>query len=245
MSSQIERAQLHSQALRNASAAEVAAWAVETFKGGLTIASSFGAEDVVLIDLFYRADNNVRIFTLDTGRLHDETYEVMDKIRKHYPGLNLEVYFPNQIAVQNLTRDKGFFSFRDSIDNRKECCNIRKVEPLQRALNNADAWVTGLRREQSVTRGDLQKVEVGGPGHPDICKINPLLEWSEEDVWDYIRDFDVPYNALHDKDFPSIGCAPCTRAILSGEDVRAGRWWWESPDTRECGLHPTPRKKAS
>ena len=243
MSTEQEATQ-YADELEAKSAQDVIAWAVGKFGNRITVASSFGLEDVVLIDLFYKADPNTRIFTLDTGRLNNETYQVMDACRAKYPGLNLEVYFPQTQSVQELEEKKGFFSFRESVENRKECCGIRKVEPLGRALGDADAWVTGLRRAQSVTRTDLAKVEIDH-GHNDMFKVNPLLDWSEQDLWDYIKENNVPYNALHDQNVPSIGCEPCTRAIKPGEDVRAGRWWWESPDTKECGLHPVEEKAAS
>ena len=214
---------------------EILHWAVETYGTTLSLACSFGAEDVVLIDKLVKIQPQARIFVLDTGRLHQETYDVMERCRLRY-GINFEVFTPNTAALQDLIRLKGPSSFRDSIDNRKECCGIRKVEPLRRALAGQTAWITGLRRQQSVTRVSLPKVE-SDAAHGGITKINPLADWTEEQVWEYIRANKVPYNALHDKGFPSIGCAPCTRAIQPGEDVRAGRWWWESPEHKECGLH--------
>ncbi len=210
-------------------------WSVGEFGNGLVLASSFGAEDVVLIDLLCRVSPSPRMFFIDTGRLHQETYDVIDRIRSRY-SIQIETYFPRMDDLQALVRAKGANSFYESIDNRKECCRIRKVEPLSRALADADAWVTGLRRSQSVTRSGLPMVELD-EGHGGILKINPLADWSEEQVWDYIRANDVPYNKLHDAGFPSIGCAPCTRAVQPGEDIRAGRWWWESPEHKECGLH--------
>ena len=177
----------------------------------------------------------ISIFTLDTGRLPEETYEVMDQIRRKYE-LDIVSYFPDKTAVEKMEREKGFYSFRESIANRKECCGIRKVEPLNRALGTLDAWVTGLRREQAVTRAALPKVETD-TAHGNIAKLNPLAEWTTAQVWDHIRKNGVPYNGLHDKNYPSIGCAPCTRAVKPGEDIRAGRWWWETPEQKECGLH--------
>ncbi len=180
----------------------------------------------------------VVIFTLDTGRLPEETYEVMDRIRQRY-GVRITSYFPDKAAVEKLEREKGFYSFRESVENRKECCGIRKVEPLNRALAGLDAWITGLRRDQAVTRTDLPKVELDA-AHRNIVKVNPIAEWTTEQVWAHIRAKNVPYNKLHDKNYPSIGCAPCTRAVKPGEDIRAGRWWWESPEHKECGLHVKP-----
>jgi phosphoadenosine phosphosulfate reductase len=159
----------------------------------------------------------------------------MDKIKEKY-NIKIEVFFPNRESVEKMVFEHGFNLFYKSVELRKLCCKVRKVEPLNIALRTVDAWICGLRREQSVTRVDVKKVEVDTV-HNNILKINPLIDWTEKDVWDYIRRNDVPYNALHDKNYPSIGCAPCTRAIKPGEDIRAGRWWWESPDKKECGLH--------
>ncbi len=223
------------------SAVALLQWSLKEFSSKMAVASSFGAEDVVLIDIMVKLDPTVKIFTLDTGRLNEETYEVMDKVRRKY-GVSIESFFPQAQAVEKLEREKGFYSFRESIENRKECCAIRKVEPLNRALKGLDAWVTGLRRAQAVTRTTLQKVELD-EAHNGIYKINPLADWSEEDIKSYIKKNAVPYNRLHDEGYPSIGCAPCTRAIKEGEDVRAGRWWWENPEHKECGLHLKPKEK--
>ena len=221
--------------LESQDAQAVLRWAVEAFFPGIGFASSFGAEDVVVIDLLSKVKREVTVFTLDTGRLPEETYEVMDRIRERY-GISLVSYFPDKAAVEKLEREKGFYSFRKSVENRKECCGIRKVEPLGRALAGLDAWITGLRREQAVTRTGLPKVEID-TAHRGIAKVNPLADWTTGQVWDYVRKHDVPYNPLHDRNYPSIGCAPCTRAVRPGEDIRAGRWWWELPEHKECGLH--------
>ncbi len=215
-------------------------WGIETFPR-MAFASSFGAEDVAVIDLLSRVDpeHRVTIFTLDTGRLHEETYEVMDRIREKY-GVRIISYFPARESVEKLEREKGFYSFRQSVENRKECCGIRKVQPLNRALAGQDAWITGLRREQAVTRTVLPKVEPDA-AHGGMAKLNPIADWTTQRVWDTIREHQVPYNRLHDLNFPSIGCSPCTRAIRPGEDIRAGRWWWEMPEHKECGLHIKPR----
>jgi phosphoadenosine phosphosulfate reductase len=211
-------------------------WVVDRFGvQSVALACSFGAEDVVLVDIIARHHRNLPIFVLDTGRLHQETYDVMDRCRERY-GLDFEIYNPQTIPLQAMLRERGPNSFYRSVDDRKTCCEIRKVEPLRRALAGREAWITGLRREQSVTRTSLAKIE-RDDAHGGIAKLNPLADWTEERVWEYIRAHDVPYNALHDRGFPSIGCAPCTRAIHPGEDVRAGRWWWESPEHKECGLH--------
>lgn len=229
------------KSLEHKTAQEVLKWGVEQFFPRVGLASSFGAEDVVLIDMLVKSDPKVPIFTLDTGRLNEETYDVMDRIRQKY-GIVIKSYFPNFERVERLEREKGFYSFRKSIENRKECCGIRKVEPLGRALAELDAWITGLRRAQAVTRADVPKVEVD-TAHGSMVKLNPLADWSEEQVWEYIRANQVPYNTLHDQGYPSIGCAPCTRAIKPGEDIRAGRWWWETPEQKECGLHVKPSAK--
>lgn len=223
------------QRLESQGAEEVLRWAFERYHPRIALASSFGAEDVVLIDMMTKLNPKARIFTLDTGRLNQETYDVMDRIREQY-GVQIEVMFPRAEAVEAMVREKGMNLFYDSIENRKECCGVRKVEPLNRALRELDAWITGLRRQQSVTRTEVAKVEVD-ESHNKIVKVNPLADWSRDQVWDYIHKNSVPYNKLHDLGYPSIGCAPCTRAVKPGEDERAGRWWWENPDTKECGLH--------
>ncbi|MCM8794395.1 MAG: phosphoadenylyl-sulfate reductase [Candidatus Omnitrophica bacterium] len=221
-------------------AREILKWASDQFAPRLGIASSFGLEDVVLIDLLCSIDPKKRfiLFTLDTGRLHEETYEVMERIRQKY-GIQIKTYFPDATAVEKLEREKGLYSFRESVANRKECCGIRKVESLKRALRELDAWVTGLRREQGVTRTDIPKIEYDETGK-GLVKLNPIADWTSERVWSYIREKEVPYNKLHDQGFPSIGCSPCTRAVKPGEDIRAGRWWWENPEHKECGLHVKP-----
>lgn len=213
-------------------------WVLERFHPRIALATSLQAEEMVILDIAWKTNPGVRVFTLDTGRLHEETYMIMEQIREKY-GISVESYFPQRQAVEALERERGFYSFRRSVEERKYCCGIRKVEPLGRAVNGLDAWITGLRREQAVTRGMVGKVEAD-ESHGGIIKVNPLADWSGEQVWDYIRAHDIPYNALHDVGFPSIGCAPCTRAIKPGEDIRAGRWWWEMPETKECGLHVTP-----
>lgn len=222
---------------------EVLKWAVDEFSPELALASSFGAEDVVLIDMLVKIAPTTRIFTLDTGRLNEETYDVMERIRQKYK-ISIESYFPDFKKVEALERQKGFYSFRESIENRKECCRIRKVEPLGRALQGLKAWITGVRREQSVTRSGVEQVEKDA-AHGGIFKINPLADWTEDQVRDYIRKHDVPANKLHELGYPSIGCAPCTRAVKPGEDFRSGRWWWESPEHKECGLHASRPKTRS
>jgi phosphoadenosine phosphosulfate reductase len=197
-------------------------------------ANSLGAEDMVLTDLIVKAKLPIEIFSLDTGRLPLETYDLMAAVDKHY-GLKLKIYFPQAEEVESYVRNHGINAFYESITLRKACCYARKVEPLKRALAGKRAWITGMRAEQAATRGNLAFREYDeGNG---LEKFNPLSDWSEKEVWTYIKQNGVPYNALHDKFYPSIGCAPCTRAISLGEDVRSGRWWWEDPTSKECGLH--------
>lgn len=220
--------------LEGLSPERILAWAAAEYETDIVLASSFGAEDVVLIDMIQREQLPIPVITLDTGRLHEETYDAMERIRQRY-GVSVRSYFPESDAVERLERESGFYSFRESLEARKACCGIRKVAPLMRALAGLAAWVTGLRRDQAVTRGDTPAVEWDAAN--GLVKVNPLVAWTEADVWAYIRTHDVPYNVLHDQGFPSIGCAPCTRAIRPGEDLRAGRWWWELPEYKECGLH--------
>jgi len=227
-----------------ASAETVLGWALDKFSPRIALACSFQAEESVLIDMMHRLRGaDFRIFTLDTGRLNQETYDCMDAIRARY-GISVEVYLPEATKVQDMVRVGGVNLFYESVDQRKLCCAVRKVEPLNRALKNLDAWMTGLRREQAVTRGGFSKVEVD-KDHGGILKINPLVEWSYDDVWNYVRENNVPFNRLHKQGYPSIGCAPCTRAVKPGEDLRAGRWWWENPETKECGLHLTNHEISS
>ncbi|MCE2860121.1 MAG: phosphoadenylyl-sulfate reductase [Oxalobacteraceae bacterium] len=197
-------------------------------------ASSLAAEDMVITDLILRAKLPITIFTLETGRLHAETVGMIDRIRETY-AYEVVLYKPEAAAVASYVAANGLNAFYDNIEMRKECCRIRKVEPLKRALTGKQAWITGQRRAQSTTRSELAMQEHDA-AH-GLQKFNPLADWSEDDVWHYIRSHQVPYNPLHEKGYPSIGCEPCTRAIEPGEDIRAGRWWWESPDSKECGLH--------
>lgn len=229
------------EAVDEGSAQHVLEWAVKTFAPHIALASSFGAEDVVLIDMLTRIDKHARIFALDTGRLPAETYAAIEAIRERY-GVAVQVLFPSSDAVEAMVRQRGVNLFYRTVEDRKQCCGVRKVEPLGRALAGLDAWITGLRREQSVSRARVRKAEVDSD-HGGIVKVNPLADWSGDQVWAYIRAHDVPYNALHDQGYPSIGCAPCTRPVGPGEDLRAGRWWWEQdPAAKECGLHPGGRR---
>jgi phosphoadenosine phosphosulfate reductase len=228
-----EIAELNKQ-FTDATPIEIITYFIEKHKDKIALASSLGAEDQVLTQMVTSVSKEAQIFTLDTGRLFPETYDLIDRTSKKYK-VNLKVYFPKPEAIQKMVNEKGINLFFDSIENRKECCYNRKLEPLKRAFEGLEVWICGLRAEQSVTRTDIQVVE--WDENNNILKINPLANWTEEEIWDYIKTNKIPYNPLHDKDYPSIGCQPCTRAIMPGEDVRAGRWYWENPDTKECGLH--------
>ena len=207
---------------------------IEAEHAPAVLANSFGAEDMVLTDLIVKHAPRIGIFSLDTGRLPQETYDLMKEVADRY-GVRLQVYFPDNRAVEEFVSEHGVNAFYDSVELRKACCRIRKVEPLRRALAGKQAWVTGLRREQAPTRQNLGVSEWDADN--GLQKFSPLIEWTQIDVWSYIREFGVPYNKLHDRHYPSIGCAPCTRAITAGEDNRDGRWWWEDPESKECGLH--------
>ena len=229
--------------LRGAHPTAVIAWAAERFGSRIAVASSFSIEDCVVIDLAVKAASKagaggaggVRVFALDTGRLPDETYMTAERVRAKYD-VEIEWQFPDRVAVEALVRGKGLYSFRDSLEGRHECCGLRKVEPLGRALAGLEAWMTGLRNEQSVTRAHTPEVEVDH-GHGGIAKLNPLVHWTMADVRAYADTHRVPIHPLHDRGYPSIGCAPCTRAVKPGEHPRAGRWWWEDPENKECGIH--------
>jgi phosphoadenosine phosphosulfate reductase len=224
--------------LEKASPQEVLQWALSTFGRSVALAWS-GAEDVAVLDMMHRIDPKAaRVFTLDTGRLNPETYELIDEVQAKYK-IAVEILFPDAAAVEKMVGAKGINLFYRSLENRKECCGVRKVEPLSRMLRSLDGWITGLRRTQAVTRGKLAKVEIDF-GHDKIVKVNPLADWTTPQVFDYLKANGVPTNKLHALGYPSIGCAPCTRAVKPGEDERAGRWWWENPDSKECGLHPSP-----
>lgn len=220
--------------LQGKSAEEVLKAAVAEFPGKVSFANSLGAEDQVITDLIVKLKLDIPIFTLDTGLLYNESYNLIAETEKKY-NIKIKVYSPDVEEVEKMISEDGKDLFRKSLDLRKKCCHVRKLEPLKRALAGSEAWVCGLRREQSVTRGDISEIDWDEVHR--MPKFNPLVEWSEEDVWKYIKENKVPYNELHDKGFRSIGCACCTRAVKPGEDVRAGRWWWESPEQKECGLH--------
>ncbi len=218
---------------------EILRFAFKEFDKRLTFASSFGEEDQVLTHMISLAAPEIKIFTLDTGRLFSQTYELIAKVQKRYP-MPIAIYFPDAKDVEQMVEQRGINLFYESVENRKLCCGIRKVQPLKRALKNVDAWISGLRRGQSVTRSDIEVFEFDSAN--EKIKINPLIDWTLEKVREYIKINNVDVNPLHQQGFVSIGCAPCTRAIKEGEDIRAGRWWWEHPEQKECGLHNTPRR---
>lgn len=216
------------------SAQEVLAFMFHEFNGKVGFSTSLGLEDQVITHMLFTIAPSAYMFTLDTGRLFPETYDLLDITQKKY-NITIEVFVPQAEKVQEMVNSKGINLFYDSVENRQLCCSIRKLEPLSRAFAGLDAWVCGLRKGQSPTRKDMKVFEWDTKN--EILKVNPLIDWSEQDVWNYIKENNVPYNRLHDKGFPSIGCQPCTRAIMPGEDIRSGRWWWENPETKECGLH--------
>jgi len=208
----------------------------EQYPGLITFSTSFGWEDQVLTDLIFKNNIPIEVFTLETGRLFPETYYVWNRTLEIYQQ-PIHAYFPQTEAIQQLVEKKGPSSFYESVENRKECCHIRKIEPLKRALQGKKIWVTGIRAEQSINRHDMTNLEWDESNQ--LLKFHPLFDWSLEEVKAYIKEHNVVYNTLHDKGFPSIGCAPCTRAVAPGEDFRAGRWWWEDQSKKECGLHAT------
>jgi phosphoadenosine phosphosulfate reductase len=208
--------------------------AVAEFKN-VCYANSLGSESVVLTDLIWSAVPQIDIFSIDTGRLYPETYELIERLQKRY-GRPLRIYYPDAAALENWVGEHGINGFRDGLEQRRGCCATRKVEPFRRAISGRNAWVTGIRRGQSASRALAAPVE--WDREYGLHKVSPLLEWSENEIWEYIRKKRLPYNSLHDSGFPSIGCAPCTRAVQAGEGERSGRWWWERNDSRECGLHP-------
>lgn len=206
--------------------------------GDIVYSNSLGAEAMVLTDIIWSRGLPIEIFTIDTGRLHEETYSLLDRLQRRY-GKRITLYYPEAARLESFVAHNGINGFYNGVEERMSCCHIRKVEPFRRAIAGRKAWVTGVRRQQSATRAQTEVIEWDA-GH-GLHKVSPLLDWTDQDVWDYIRARKLPYNPLHDRGYPSIGCAPCTRAIEPGQDSRAGRWWWENPDSRECGLHPRIR----
>ena len=213
---------------------EMLAHCCRTYPGKVAFGTSLGAEDQVLTDMIAKAGLDLLFFTLDTGRHFQETFDIMDITEKKY-GIRIHLFFPNPEEVEEMVAEKGINLFYSSVENRKRCCQVRKINPLSRALAGKSIWISGLRREQSVTRQLVNGIEWDENHH--LYKLNPLSDWTELQVWNYLKEHHVPYNGLHDKGFPSIGCQPCTRAIQPGEETRAGRWWWELPEYKECGLH--------
>jgi phosphoadenosine phosphosulfate reductase len=222
------------QTLAKANAEKILTKVATLFPGKIKFASSLGYEDQIITHFIAKKNLPIPIFTLDTGRLFPETYDLIDRTVARYK-TNIEVYFPDYKQVEEMVNQKGINLFYHSVENRKLCCGVRKTEPLKRALSGLDAWITGLRREQAVTRTHMQAIE--WDAMHGLIKVNPLINWTVGEVEQFIKKEGIPYNKLHDKGFPSIGCQPCTRAIEPGEDIRAGRWWWEQPEQKECGLH--------
>ncbi len=213
---------------------EVLSYFLEAYRGHIALASSLSIEDQVLTAMICRIRPETRIFTLDTGRLFPETYSLIERTNMTY-GIKIQLFFPDYKQVEKMVAEHGVNLFYENVEKRRLCCHIRKLEPLKRAFDGLKVWICGLRHEQSVTRTDIRMVEWDEPHR--LLKLNPLINWTEKQVWDYIHGHGVPYNKLHDQGFPSIGCQPCTRAVKPGEDIRAGRWWWENPLHKECGLH--------
>ena len=215
---------------------DVLEWGLGRFGERLSLSTAFQDGDVALIDMAYRIDPEVRVFSIDTGRLPQETHDLIEELRERYAGLRLELLSPDGGQVQRLVDRHGPNLFLRSVEQRLLCCNVRKVQPLTRHLATLDAWITGLRRDQWASRTDIRKIEIDHD-HGGIVKLNPLAEWAEDEVWDYVRERDVPYHPLYDRGYTSIGCAPCTRALAPGEQSRDGRWWWEENAPKECGVH--------
>ncbi len=213
---------------------EVLSYFLEAYRGHIALASSLSIEDQVLTAMICRIRPETRIFTLDTGRLFPETYSLIERTNMTY-GIKIQLFFPDYKQVEKMVAEHGVNLFYENVEKRRLCCHIRKLEPLKRAFDGLKVWICGLRHEQSVTRTDIRMVEWDEPHR--LLKLNPLINWTEKQVWGYIHGHGVPYNKLHDQGFPSIGCQPCTRAVKPGEDIRAGRWWWENPLHKECGLH--------
>jgi len=216
-------------------AQDLVKWGLDSFHPAVGLACSFSLEDVILVHMAVQVMPDARIFAIDTGRLNKETYQCADAVRRRL-NVNIEWHFPERQAVEKMEREEGLYSFRENLEARHECCRIRKVEPLSRALSGLKAWITGLRREQGVTRSELKAIACD-EAHGGIIKISPLAAWEFEQLWNYSQQHNLPYNRLYDCGYPSIGCEPCTRAVKPGEDSRAGRWWWERPEHKECGLH--------
>ncbi len=223
------------QQFEKSSASEILSWAVKSFGKSFAIATSLQKEDMVLVDLASRTGGEFRLFTLDTGRVPEETYQMMETVRQRY-GIPIELVFPDRDEVERMTAQHGPNLFYQSVAARKLCCEVRKVKPLERKLREFQAWATGLRREQTAARADIRKVDQAG----GLIKLNPLADWTASDVEQYVHTHGIPVHPLYARGFASIGCAPCTRPIQIGESERAGRWWWEQEGPRECGIHFAP-----
>ena len=237
-------AEIESGRLERLDATGILTWGIKNFHPRLALSASFGApEGMALLHMMHRIEPASRVFVLDTGRIPQATYDLMDRVRDRYDK-RIEVLFPAAGDVEAMVREHGMNLFYESVEKRQLCCRLRKVEPMKRYFVDLDAWVSGLRREQGVTRTDVRKVEIDA-AHGGIVKLNPLADWSHDDVWKYVREHDVPVNRLHAQGYPSVGCEPCSRAIQPGDDVRAGRWWWENPETKECGIHVGEEKEGS
>jgi thioredoxin-dependent adenylylsulfate APS reductase len=236
--------QIESGSLESLDAEEILTWGIKNFHPRLALSASFGGpEGMALLHMMHRIEPTSRVFVLDTGRLPQATYDLIDRVRDRYDKA-IEVLFPAAGAVAAMVREHGMNLFYESVEKRQLCCRLRKVEPMDRFLVDLDAWVSGLRRGQGVTRSEVRKVEID-QAHGGIVKLNPLADWTHDDVWKYVRDNDVPVNRLHAQGYPSVGCDPCSRAIQPGDDIRAGRWWWENPETKECGIHVGEEKEGS
>lgn len=228
--------QIESLELESARAEEILGWGIKNFHPRLVLSASFGGpEGMVLLDMMHRIEPASRVFVLDTGRLPQATHDLIDRVRDRYDKA-IEVLFPAAAEVEAMVRLHGMNLFYESVEKRQLCCRLRKVEPMTRYLADFDAWVSGLRREQNVTRTDTRKVEIDSV-HGGVVKLNPLADWTQDEVLNYVREHGVPVNRLHAQGYPSVGCEPCSRAIQPGDDLRAGRWWWENPETKECGIH--------
>lgn len=214
---------------------DILEWCIKELNQNIALATSFQAQGMVLIDMLMKIDNNARIFTIDTGRLNQETYDVLDAVRSKYNN-KIEVLFPDRNEVEDMVKEHGMNLFYKGVENRLMCCQIRKNNPLNNYLKTLDGWITSIRREQTAARAEAEKFEIDTL-HENILKVNPIVDWSEKMVWDYINTNKVPYNKLHDIGYPSIGCEPCTRAVEKGGDPRSGRWWWETDSAKECGIH--------
>jgi phosphoadenosine phosphosulfate reductase len=222
------------QQYRHAEPEQIIDWAVQTYGNSLTFATSLAFEDQAVTFLLSKVSENIKIFTLDTGRLFQETYDTIEKTNKFF-NINIQIVFPHKEQIEQMVQEKGINLFYDSVENRKLCCHLRKTIPLQEALAQNMAWITGLRREQSITRFGLKKIEFDE--NNNLVKINPIADWTEKQTIDFVKSNNIPYNSLQDKGYRSLGCMPCTRQVKDNEDVRAGRWWWEQPEHKECGLH--------